>query len=94
MMWGHYPEAERQLRLAELGARGNAVRVMHTLGQHGVEVKRPWRGGRRGHGDQLSPRELDVTRLLVAGRTNREIARALFLSPGPSPATLTGRCAS
>jgi non-specific serine/threonine protein kinase len=32
-----------------------------------------------GHG--LSPRELDVLRLLVAGRADREIAAALFISP-------------
>ncbi|MEU5943481.1 AAA family ATPase [Micromonospora sp. NPDC047548] len=68
--------------LSVRGARGDAVRVMHTLRAHGVEVKRPsWRGGRRSYGDQLSPRELDVVRLLVEGRTNREIAAALFLSP-------------
>ncbi|TYC14261.1 LuxR C-terminal-related transcriptional regulator, partial [Micromonospora sp. MP36] len=68
--------------LSALGARGDAVRVMHTLRAYGVEVKRPsWRGGRRSYGDQLSPRELDVVRLLVEGRTNREIAGVLFLSP-------------
>jgi DNA-binding CsgD family transcriptional regulator len=67
--------------LSDLGARRDATRVMHTLRGHGVDVKRPWWGGRRGYGDQLSPRELDVARLLVGGRTNREIAAALFLSP-------------
>ncbi|MFG3712455.1 ATP-binding protein [Micromonospora sp. NPDC047730] len=74
--------AETFQGLSALGARGDAMRVMHTLRAHGVEVKRPsWRGGRRSYGDQLSPRELDVVRLLVGGRTNREIATALFLSP-------------
>ncbi|MCX5338837.1 response regulator transcription factor [Streptomyces atratus] len=29
----------------------------------------------------MSPRELDVVRLLVGGRTNREIAGVLILSP-------------
>jgi len=67
--------------LADLGARGDAIRVMHTLRGHGVEVKRPWWGGRRGYGDQLSPRELDVVRLLLSGGTNRDIAAALYLSP-------------
>ena len=67
--------------LSELGAHGDAVRVMHTLRQLGVDVKRPWMGGRRGYGDQLSPRELEVARALADGRTNRQIAEALFLSP-------------
>jgi len=66
--------------LSGLGARGDALRVMHTLRAYGAEVKRPW-SGRPGYGDQLSPRELDVARLLVAGRTNRDIAQELFLSP-------------
>jgi DNA-binding CsgD family transcriptional regulator/tetratricopeptide (TPR) repeat protein len=67
--------------LSELGAHGDAVRVMNALRQLGVDVKRPWMGGRRGYGDQLSPRELDVARALADGRTNRQIAEALFLSP-------------
>lgn len=67
--------------LSELGARGDAVRVMHALRQLGVDVKRPWTGGRRGYGDELSPRELEVARALADGRTNRQIAEALFLSP-------------
>ncbi|HWS38994.1 MAG TPA: helix-turn-helix transcriptional regulator, partial [Actinoplanes sp.] len=48
---------------------------------HGAEVPRLWRGGRRGYGDQLSPRELDVVQLVVAGKTNREISRILSKSP-------------
>ncbi len=67
--------------LSALPARGDALRVMLTLREHGIKVKRPWWGGRRSYGDQLSPRETDVVRLVVAGRTNREIAGALFLSP-------------
>jgi DNA-binding CsgD family transcriptional regulator len=37
--------------------------------------------GRPGYGDRLSPRELDVVRLLVEGRTSAQIARVLGLSP-------------
>ncbi|MQA77783.1 MAG: AAA family ATPase [Streptosporangiales bacterium] len=67
--------------LTELGAVADATRVTHALRQHGVDVKRPWRGGRRGYGDELSPRELDVARLVIGGRTNREIGAELYLSP-------------
>jgi DNA-binding NarL/FixJ family response regulator len=67
--------------LSALGASRDADRVARTLREHGVETRRVWRGGRRGYGDRLSPRELEVVRLVVAGRTNREIAQALFRSP-------------
>ena len=33
------------------------MRVIRTLNEHGVRARRPWWGGRRGYGDQLSPRE-------------------------------------
>jgi DNA-binding CsgD family transcriptional regulator len=67
--------------LSTLGARHDAMRVIRTLNQHGVPAKRPWLGGRRSYGGELSPREVDVVRLLLGGRTNRQIAEALFLSP-------------
>jgi DNA-binding CsgD family transcriptional regulator/tetratricopeptide (TPR) repeat protein len=67
--------------LSALGARGDAVRVIATLNEHGVQARRPWLGGRRSYGAQLSPREADVVRLLLGGRTNRQIAEVLFLSP-------------
>jgi len=38
-------------------------------------------GGGRGYGDQLSPRELEVVRLVAEGLTNRQIAQALSRSP-------------
>jgi DNA-binding CsgD family transcriptional regulator len=62
-----------------LGAEWDAARVRRELRAHGVT--RPWRGGRKGYGDELSPREHEVLRLAALGQTNREIAEALVLSP-------------
>lgn len=67
--------------LSELGARGDSDRVGELLREHGVDTQRTWRRGRRGYGNQLSPRELEVVRQLVTGRTNREIADTLSRSP-------------
>ncbi len=63
-----------------LGARAGAARVERLLRGLGVQPRRAG-AGRRGYGDQLSPRELDVVRLLVAGQTDRQIAESLFVSP-------------
>ncbi|WP_202619151.1 AAA family ATPase [Ornithinimicrobium cavernae] len=68
-------------QLFRLGARGDADRVAQELRANDAAVPRPWRGGRRGYGDRLSPRELEVVRLVVAGKTNREIGRILSKSP-------------
>jgi DNA-binding CsgD family transcriptional regulator len=68
-------------RLTDLGARADADRVARRLREHGADVRRPWRGGRRGYGSQPSPRELEVVRLVLAGKTNREIAQVLSKSP-------------
>ncbi|SEG90748.1 regulatory protein, luxR family [Actinacidiphila yanglinensis] len=65
--------------LTALGADGDADRVRRTLAGAGVRVG--GRAGRPGYGDRLSPRELDVVRLLVEGRTSAQIARVLGLSP-------------
>jgi DNA-binding NarL/FixJ family response regulator len=53
---------------------------MKTLRAHGVKPT-AGRAGRHSYGSELSPRELEVVRLLLAGRTVREIAEDLFLSP-------------
>ncbi|MET7747715.1 AAA family ATPase [Micromonospora sp. NPDC005367] len=68
-------------RFRDLGAKWDADRVAQLLRHHGVEVARVWRGGRRGYGDQLSPRELEVVELVARGLSNPQAAEALFLSP-------------
>jgi DNA-binding CsgD family transcriptional regulator len=81
---------EVQRGLQDLGARWDADRVAQLLRQLGVDVARVWRGGRRGYGNQLSPRELEVARLVAQGMTNRQIADALFLSPRTVDRHLSG----
>ncbi|MFI6024609.1 ATP-binding protein [Amycolatopsis magusensis] len=61
-----------------LGATRDAARCRHLLRASGVVA--PSRRGRRGYGNELSPRERDVARLVAGGSTNREIAEVLFLS--------------
>lgn len=62
-----------------MGAVRDAGRCHHTLRELGAWT--PSHRGRRGYGDELSPREREVASMLAAGRTNREIAEGLFLSP-------------
>lgn len=64
-----------------LGAGSFARRAGARLRELGGDASARWRGGRRGYGNALSPRETEVVHLVVAGRTNREIARALSRSP-------------
>lgn len=67
--------------LSRLGATADESRVAGVLREHGMAVPQVWRGGRRGYGSQLSPRERDVVRLVIVGHTNKEIASILFRSP-------------
>jgi DNA-binding CsgD family transcriptional regulator len=80
---GERPAIEELARAAEayerLGAIRDAGRCRHQLREHGAWA--PSQRGRRGYGSELSPREREVARMLAAGRTNREIADGLFLSP-------------
>lgn len=64
---------------AGLGAVRDAARCRQALRSN--QVTPPSRRGRRGYGDQLSPRETEVARMVAQGHTNREIADVLYLSP-------------
>lgn len=66
--------------LSTLGARLDAARARRDLRAHGRVIPPQWRGGRKGYGDQLSPREAEVARLAARGLTSQEIADRLFLS--------------
>jgi DNA-binding CsgD family transcriptional regulator len=78
---GHLTTAYRAAR--RLGARPLATAAAEELAHLGEKVER--RLGRRAAGELehagLSRREVEVLRLVSVGRTNREIAQALFLSP-------------
>jgi DNA-binding CsgD family transcriptional regulator/tetratricopeptide (TPR) repeat protein len=64
----------------QLGATWDSARARRTLHRLGVSLPYPWRGGRKGYGTRLSPREQEVVRLAAAGHSNREIAETLVLS--------------
>lgn len=63
-----------------LGASWDAARITSALRTHELPLPHPWRGGRKGYGQALSPREQEVARLAGMGKTNREIAEVLFIS--------------
>lgn len=67
--------------LSELGARGDGDRVLGVIAEHGGQTQPRRRGpGRLGYGRHLSPRELDVIRLLARGWTNQQVAQTLVVS--------------
>lgn len=64
-----------------LGASWDFGRLANIARRSGISVPARHRSGRRGYDNQLSPREREVAALAAVGRTNKEIARDLFLSP-------------
>ncbi|WP_329041368.1 LuxR C-terminal-related transcriptional regulator [Streptomyces sp. NBC_00178] len=68
-------------RFEALGATRDAARCRSALRGSGVARTGGSPRGRRGYGNELSPRERDVARLVATGHTNRQIAELLFLSP-------------
>ncbi|HEY0699930.1 MAG TPA: AAA family ATPase [Micromonospora sp.] len=78
-------DAEAPLRqaidtYAELGASWDLDRATALARRHGIAVPGRHRAGRKGYGNELSPRERSVAELAAAGHTNREIADKLYLS--------------
>ncbi len=59
------------------GAMAEAEALLAAL----AECPEPTKAGALAAPGGLSPREVDVVRLIAAGRSNREIADALFVSP-------------
>jgi DNA-binding CsgD family transcriptional regulator len=74
-------QAEAYRLARQLAARPLAGRAASAIEELGESVEQ--RLGRAADGDasQLTRRETEVVRLVAAGRTNREIAGELFLSP-------------
>jgi DNA-binding CsgD family transcriptional regulator len=66
--------------LSNLGARPNVDRALANLQVHEPDASAPRGRGRPGYGDRLSPRELEVVRLVIEGRTNPQIAETLVMS--------------
>ncbi|MEV6965077.1 AAA family ATPase [Hamadaea sp. NPDC051192] len=73
--------AETAEGLRALGASTDAARLRETASAVTRKTPvEPRRRGRPGYGDRLSPREVEVVRLVAAGQTNPQIAEALTLS--------------
>lgn len=62
------------LRFADLFPHG------FTGGVLSGEIERCWNGEQEGTAAQLAPREAEVLGLMLSGKTNREMAKAMFIS--------------
>jgi DNA-binding CsgD family transcriptional regulator len=65
----------------KLGARPLAAEAANEVAALGETVTRRGRAGEPGDDTGLTRRELEVVRLIAVGRTNRDVAHELFLSP-------------
>ncbi len=72
--------AGRALPLEEVVAEADAIFAEEEIAADAAPAPTAPSSGVDGHG--LSARELEVVRLIAAGRSNREIADALFISHG------------
>jgi ATP/maltotriose-dependent transcriptional regulator MalT len=70
------PLSEALELAARCGARPLAAQARDELAAAGARPRSPWRTGV----EALTPGELRVARLAVEGRTNREIAQALYVT--------------
>ena len=86
---GRMAEAERLVSAFEDGLRGRRMpapaaaleECRAALAEGRRAARGPRHGGRRGYGERLSPREMEVVRLMLDGMTNRQIAEKLSKSP-------------
>jgi DNA-binding NarL/FixJ family response regulator len=92
---GEFEAAARAWELAaqawsQLPRPHDAARARQSIERCARAAGGTRRSGRRGYGERLSPRELEVVRLMLDGMTNRQIAQQL----SKSPKTVTAQLAS